>query len=336
MTGLPPDRGDRHGTTQSAGPPVGKFAFRSTEPEHFGVELAPVAPRVSANQGSSGQFVADVQAAKMGNLGLFAVRIEQATVYRAPSDYIAVTVPLDHELRFFDRAEADAFSPGAAHILWHGSTMELEIADPSSLLVATYPISWFRSMWGQDSVTRFDTLSRKGTAISLETTMGRTYWRNLNYLWSEICRDTGFLTSPEAASSIENCHAQIFRLAVEGDAVGAFDQIMVPIPDRTLDRVENYIKENLSDDLTLDQLVTVSETSASSLLRIFRLHRNTTPMRYVKQLRVEADHRALLVADPASVTVSDLATRYGFFQFGRFAADYKQVFGELPSETLNR
>ena len=63
-------------------------------------------------------------------------------------------------------------------------------------------------------------------------------------------------------------------------------------------------------------------------------HRDTTPMRYVKQLRLEAVHRSLLAADASDTRVSDLAADHGFFQFGRFAADYKRAFGELPSETL--
>jgi len=39
-------------------------------------------------------------------------------------------------------------------------------------------------------------------------------------------------------------------------------------------------------------------------------------------------------ADASDTRVSDLAADHGFFQFGRFAADCKRTFGELPSETL--
>lgn len=202
------------------------------------------------------------------------------------------------------------------------------------MLVAVYPIPWLREMRGEAAIAEIDRLVQRGTAISLETKGGRIYWRNLNYVWREISRDAVFLDARGPALAVENCHAELFRLAIEGDAVGTFDRIMTPRPNRTLERVELYIREHLSDELTLDDLVTVAETSASSLLRTFKLHRDTTPMRYVKQLRLEAVHRSLLAADASGTRVSDLAADYCFFQFGRFASDYKRVFGELPSETL--
>ena len=50
----------------------------------------------------------------------------------------------------------------------------------------------------------------------------------------------------------------------------------------------------------------------------------------------EAAQRSLIAADPHSATVSEVATRYGFFNFGRFARDYQKAFHEKPSDTLKR
>ena len=34
--------------------------------------------------------------------------------------------------------------------------------------------------------------------------------------------------------------------------------------------------------------------------------------------------------------VADVANEWGFWHMGGFAADYRKLFGELPSTTLNR
>jgi transcriptional regulator GlxA family with amidase domain len=60
------------------------------------------------------------------------------------------------------------------------------------------------------------------------------------------------------------------------------------------------------------------------------------PERYLMLRRLHLARRALCAADPATTTVPDVATRYGFWWFGQFSRQYKSFFGELPSDTLRR
>jgi AraC-like DNA-binding protein len=47
-------------------------------------------------------------------------------------------------------------------------------------------------------------------------------------------------------------------------------------------------------------------------------------------------HRALRNLNPDTASVSAVARRYGFRGLGRFAANYRVLFGEPPSTTLRR
>ena len=57
------------------------------------------------------------------------------------------------------------------------------------------------------------------------------------------------------------------------------------------------------------------------------------PKRFLLLRRMHLARRALREA-PADATVTDIATEFGFWELGRFAVEYKALFGEAPSETL--
>ncbi|MDE8652018.1 AraC family transcriptional regulator [Novosphingobium album (ex Liu et al. 2023)] len=100
-------------------------------------------------------------------------------------------------------------------------------------------------------------------------------------------------------------------------------------------RVEQFIIAHADQAITLEQLVEVGGVSARALFDGFRRFRGTSPMAFLKSVRLERARDDLRNAAPGeSVTV--IACRWGFYQFGRFAAQYKRMFGELPSETLRQ
>ena len=60
------------------------------------------------------------------------------------------------------------------------------------------------------------------------------------------------------------------------------------------------------------------------------------PMLYVRLRRMRMARAALLRADPAVTTVTRVAARFGFSELGRFSVEYRKMFGEPPSTTLQR
>ena len=59
------------------------------------------------------------------------------------------------------------------------------------------------------------------------------------------------------------------------------------------------------------------------------------PKRFLMLRRMHLARRALREA-AADATVTDIATEFGFWELGRFAVEYKALFGESPSDTLHR
>jgi AraC family ethanolamine operon transcriptional activator len=59
-----------------------------------------------------------------------------------------------------------------------------------------------------------------------------------------------------------------------------------------------------------------------------------SPLDYLKILRLNCVNRTLREADPAELLVKQAAYSNGFTHLGQFSRDYKQLFGESPSQTL--
>ena len=99
-------------------------------------------------------------------------------------------------------------------------------------------------------------------------------------------------------------------------------------------QTERYIQEHYQQAITLEQLVEQANVSERTLLEGFKRYRDVSPMKLLKLTRLDFVHLALKEADPASSNVTDLAMANGFSQLGKFSTDYKERFGESPSQTL--
>lgn len=100
-------------------------------------------------------------------------------------------------------------------------------------------------------------------------------------------------------------------------------------------RAEEFIEANWDRPITMEALAEVTGVSARTLFRTFEKLRGYSPMAFVKKVRLDRA-RATLSKPNASTTVTGVAFAHGFLNPGRFAHDYWAMFGELPSETLNR
>lgn len=103
---------------------------------------------------------------------------------------------------------------------------------------------------------------------------------------------------------------------------------------RLVRRAEDLVDAHPQRPLLAGELCAALRVSLRTLDRAFRTVLGTSPIAHLRSLRLMRVRAALLATDPATVTVSDVAWDWGFWHLGRFAAQYRALFGELPSRTL--
>ncbi len=116
------------------------------------------------------------------------------------------------------------------------------------------------------------------------------------------------------------------------DALRADDRQAAPGHVR---RVERYIETHAERPIDISDLVAAGGVSGRAIYEGFRRFRDTSPMAYLRLVRLRRAREDLLAGGP-DVTVASVATRWYFFELGRFAGQYRALYGETPSQTLRR
>jgi transcriptional regulator GlxA family with amidase domain len=102
-----------------------------------------------------------------------------------------------------------------------------------------------------------------------------------------------------------------------------------------LRRALAFVEEHAGEPITLNEIAMAARLSPRGLQAAFRRHLDTTPLAYLRSVRMERAHRDLQSAGPCDgVSVASLAARWGFTHLGRFAVEYRRRFGIYPSHTL--
>lgn len=141
--------------------------------------------------------------------------------------------------------------------------------------------------------------------------------------------------SPLAVNSL--CDAAIYLLleACPNRYSNELEQTAPAPAPRHVKWAIDYMQEHIAEPITLDEIAAAAKVSIRTLQQGFRQFRNTTPMSYLHEIRMLAAHRDLLETDGRQA-IAEIALRWGFSHLGRFAADYRKRFGQLPSQTMKR
>lgn len=97
-----------------------------------------------------------------------------------------------------------------------------------------------------------------------------------------------------------------------------------------------YMEENAHRPIGVSDIAAAVRVGVRSLQAAFRRHLDTTPHAALRAVRLAAVREDLLASEVTDEGVTAIARRWGFHHQGRFAAEYRDRFGELPRETLRR
>ena len=94
--------------------------------------------------------------------------------------------------------------------------------------------------------------------------------------------------------------------------------------------------DNAHLDIRLTDIAAAIGVTPRTVQYTFRRHLGSTPLGYLRRVRLQRAHRDLQAAKPNVDTVMAIADRWRFGHPGRFSRVYKEAFGTSPSSTLRR
>ena len=103
-----------------------------------------------------------------------------------------------------------------------------------------------------------------------------------------------------------------------------------------LQRAKDMIFDRLDDDFKISDTAKYLGISQKTLENLFKKDVGMTPKQYQQAIKLNRIREELFSSNQNETKVSDIALKYGYLHLGHFAAEYKRLFGESPSQTLKR
>lgn len=96
-----------------------------------------------------------------------------------------------------------------------------------------------------------------------------------------------------------------------------------------LNRVIEYLVENIGQEINLDDLAKIAHLSAFHFHRIFTWFIGETPHQYM--LRIRLEKTAYLIRHAPQLKIADIAYKYGFNTLSHFSSSFSRYFGISPT-----
>ena len=224
--------------------------------------------------------------------------------------------------------EGLVFSPGApAEMSWSADCEQLCLMVPHARLESELEQLLGRHLGGR---LVFD------FAADLSSPMASRLRTVLDLVADELEHPTDLSRNAHAGQHVEGLVLDGLLLGLRHSHSGVISGSQ-PRPLRTaISRAVELIEEQPALPWTTVRLAAEVHLSVRALQEGFRRDLATPPMAYLRRVRLRRAREALQAAARDTTTVRAVAISLGIMHMSRFAAAYREAFGETPSETLSR
>jgi AraC-like DNA-binding protein len=173
-------------------------------------------------------------------------------------------------------------------------------------------------------------------SFDMTTAHGSSLLAAVEFMARELDRPGGIAEMPMAREQLETFVLTELLSAVPSPYADQLARPADTVPRSRLKPVVEYMEMNADEALTPQELARVGCMSVRTLHATFQQELGISCMAYLRRLRLDHVRTELLRTGRADVRVTDVAMRWGFFHPSRFAQQYRERFGELPSDTVKR
>lgn len=173
-------------------------------------------------------------------------------------------------------------------------------------------------------------------AVHLDSPRLQSWLRLIGYVRDEIDAGSDLLQTPLIRSQLEDL---IITGLLAGQPNTASDDpppAHGPAISRAVRRAMALIEDRPEHPWRVEELARRVGVSARTLQENFQHDRGLSPMEALRRVRLRCAHDELVVSEPGSTTVTEVAVRWGFGHLGRFSTVYRTAYAESPSSTLAR
>lgn len=304
----------------------------ASDVDEFAARLRPIWGDVAIDSGNDDHFDVRLATSLAGGAVTHQIQTTTGVQFRFEKQFDGYALVLLHEggLRARIGRDEHSWSAGTCAVLDAAQVSQWQWLAGSydMLLVEASAITQRLSFLLDAPVTRPVIFQPE---VSLESNGVRLGRAVMQLMQSCFGTDTSGLTAMATATSVRDV------------AVGAFletlphsysDKLQCKAPGpspRHIRLAIEFMHAYARECISVEDIARAAHASVRALQMGFATFKRTTPMAYLRRIRLEGARNELLNNEQTSI--AEVAIRWGFKHLGLFARAYRDAFGELPSET---